>query len=122
MKIQTAVIATIATLFLLHVGPVAAHHGLEGYDTSKLIELKGKVVGMELMDPHSVLFVDVENEDGSVTSWVIEGGSAHGIVRAGLTPDSLNSGPTATILGYQSIDRNCTPKCKANGRDFTFEQ
>ena len=107
---------------MLNVGPVVAHHGLEGYDTSKLIELKGKVVGMELMDPHSVLFVDVENEDGTVTSWVIEGGSAYGIVRAGLSRDSLDSEPTVTILGYQSIDRNCTPRCKANGRDFTFEK
>ena len=106
---------------LLSMSPAIAHHGLDEYDTTAAIELKGKVVGFKLIDPHSLLYVDVENEDGTVTAWVVEGGAAHGIVSAGLTKESLDLGPVVIVHGYQSKDKRCEPRCKANGRDFIFE-
>ncbi len=107
--------------FALTLNPLYAHHGLMEYDTSKLIELKGTVVGFEPMDPHSLLYVDAE-EDGSLFSWVIEGGRAHGIAAAGLTKEYLNSRPGVVVLVFQSKDGGCRPRCRGAGRDFKFER
>ena len=121
MKTRNWTILFATSCLLFNVDQLNAHHGLDEYDTGTVIELKGKVIGFKLMSPHSLLYVDVENADGTVTSWVIEGGAAHGIVSAGLTRDALAAEPIVSVSGYQSIDKNCIPRCKANGREFTFE-
>jgi hypothetical protein len=93
---------------------------MDAYDTQVPVELTG-TVGFALLDPHSLLYVDVKNADGSVTSWVVEGGAAHGVVRAGLTRESLANRPRVIVRGYQSRHKLCDPDCRAVGRDFLFE-
>jgi hypothetical protein len=118
VKVTTAILAA-ATLFTVSA---VAHHGLGEYDQSRLIHLEGKVVGFELKDPHSLLFVDVENADGSVTSWAIEGGAARGVVEAGLSKEFLESRPIVRVTAYQSKKKACEPKCIASGRSFDFDK
>ena len=113
--------AVLAFGALLVVNQASGHHGMDAYDTQNPVDLTGTVVGFELLDPHSMLYVDVKNADGSVTSWVVEGGAAHGVVRVGLTKESLANGPGVIVRGYQSSDKQCDPGCKAIGRDFLFE-
>ena len=113
-------LSLLSTGALLNPGRLAAHHGLDQYDTGAIIELRGRVVGFELLDPHSLLYVDVENADGSVTSWVVEGGSAHGITGSGITREMLAAGPKVSVRVYRSIDGRCEPRCRASGRDFAF--
>jgi hypothetical protein len=97
-----------------------AHHGMNDYDTSHTIELHGQVVGYKLLDPHSLLLLDVATRDG-VVSWQIEGGRAAGIVKAGLSRAYLDSKPDATIQVYQSKDESCLPNCRAIGLEFDFD-
>ena len=115
----------LAGLFLLSlvtVGTATAHHGLETHNTTQLVEFKGRVVDFQLMDPHSVLVVETENSDGSVSTWEIEGGSASGIIKSGLSKEFLRSGPIVSIKGFQTKDGMCTPRCRAAGENFEFEQ
>ncbi len=121
MKLRIPTTVLIFLIGLSSMNRLTAHHGLDEFDTTVVIELKGTVVGFELIDPHSLLYVDVQNQDGTTTAWVIEGGAAHGVVSAGLTKESLTLRPTVIVRGYQSKDKQCTPHCKANGRDFVFE-
>ncbi len=109
-------------LALIGTGSASAHHGLELFNTSQLIEIEGKVTGFRLADPHSLLFVEVQNLDGTVTTWEIEGGSGSGIVRSGLTQEYLNSEPSVRVELYQSRDGMCAPNCKASGREFDFNR
>lgn len=117
-KLKAGVLVSAA----LFTASALAHHGLGEYDETRLLHIEGKVVGFELKDPHSLLFVDVENPNGSVTSWVIEGGAARGIVEAGLSRDFLARGPMVRITAYQSKDSLCESKCFASGRDFDFDK
>ena len=117
IRFSSGVIVCITWAF---AGQLYAHHGLQEYDTELFVEFTGTVVGFELMDPHSLLYVDVENADGTTTSWVVEGGGAHGIISAGLTREMLSSRPAVKILGYQSRDKKCQP-CRAAGREFEFD-
>ncbi len=121
MQIRMLLVLLANSIVLSCASQVHAHHGMDAYDTRVPLELRGKVVAFELMDPHSLLYVDVENQDGTVTSWVIEGGAAHGIVRAGISEASLALGPGVLVRGYQSKDGQCAPNCKAVGRDFVFD-
>ena len=121
MNSRTTRTVVAGLLALSAANPLNAHHGLAMYDTSRVVELKGKVVGFELMDPHSLLYVDVENADGSTTPWVIEGGTAHGIIGSGVTREMLASGPMVVVRAYRSADKRCLPRCRANGQDFSFE-
>ena len=98
-----------------------AHHEMHAFDTTTFIEIEGRVVDFKLMDPHSILIVDVVNHDNTVTQWSIEGGAAHGIVRAGLTTEFLQTKPFVVITANPSRNSLCSPTCKAAGRDFRFE-
>ena len=120
MKRTLILIIQVGVLF--SISTVTAHHGLEGYDTDNVIELNGTVVGFELMDPHSMLFVDVINQDATVTRWVVEGGAASGIISSGLTREFLNGNPSVLVKAYQSKDGLCSPRCRASGREFDFQQ
>ncbi len=53
-----------------------AHHGTGGtYDMEKPITLKGTVIKMEWINPHSWIHINVKNADGTTTEWMIESGT-----------------------------------------------
>lgn len=115
----------IVGIFLLSIvgtSTAAAHHGLDDYNTTQLIEFEGKVIEFRLMDPHSVLIVETENSDGTISTWEVEGGSASGIINSGLSQEFLRSGPIVRVKGFQTKDWACTPRCRVAGEAFEFER
>jgi hypothetical protein len=51
---------------------VLAHHGQASYEPGKVITLKGTVTEWVWAFPHCYLSIDVKDERGVVTTWVIE--------------------------------------------------
>ena len=100
---------------------VFAHHGLANYDTREVIKIHGQVVDYRLRDPHSLLFVEVTNDDGSRTLWTIQGGSASGLARSGISRQKLASHPKVIVHAYGSRNNQCREQCEAAGLDFIFE-
>ena len=68
------------------------------------VKLKGTVTQWELVNPHSWLHIDVKNEDGSVTNWMIEGGSPNALLRLGWTKETLKAGEVVTVEGPRAKD------------------
>ena len=84
---------------------LAAHHSWNTvFSEDKPIILKGTVAKVELVNPHGWIWIDVKNPDGTVTKWGIEGGPPNGLVRNGITKDSLKIGEELTVRGYGSRD------------------
>src|SRR5215471_17632892 len=97
--------------------PAWAHHSFASeFDTSKPVRLEGTVTKMEWINPHSWIHIDVKNPDGTVSSWMVEGGSPNGLLRHGFTKQSLEPGARIIVEGYQAKDGSN----RANGRDLTF--
>ena len=112
------IIAAVGSALLLAAAappPAAAHHSFAAeFDANKPVSLKGTVTRMEWINPHSWIHLDVRNPDGTVTKWMIEGGTPNTLLRRGFTKDSLKAGTEIQVEGYQAKNG----ANRANGRDL----
>ena len=124
MRKQTPVmfrigVATLALtgLVLTAYVPAVAHHAFSAeFDPNRPVVLRGPVVRVEWVNPHTWIHLEVTNEDGSKTIWMVEGGTPNTLLRRGLSRGSIPIGAMIIVDGYQSKDRSA----RANGRDITF--
>jgi hypothetical protein len=117
--IQMKLSIAIAGLGLaLASAPAWAHHSFAAeFDDKQVVNLKGKVVKMEWVNPHAWIHVAVTNADGSTTEWMVEGNTPNGLLRRGFTKKSLEAGTEVTIQGYRA--KSGENKC--NGSSITFK-
>ena len=100
---------------LVASAPVAAHHSFAAeFDAQQPVTLKGTIVQMDWVNPHSWIHVDVKNEDGTVTRWMVEGGTPNTLFRRGFTKNSLKTGTAIVVEGYRAKNG----ANRANGRDL----
>ena len=74
------------------------------------------LVRWDMINPHSWFHLDIEDDDGTVVTWLIEGGSPNELIRNGVTKNTLAIGAELTVGGYQAKDGTS----KAVGRNFTL--
>jgi len=113
-----------ATLLLIVIAALAmatsrtlAHHAFAAeFDSTKPIKLRGTVVKMEWINPHTWLHLDVKRPDGKIERWMIEGGPPNALYRRGFTQKSLPVGAELLVEGFRAKDGSL----KGNGRELTF--
>jgi hypothetical protein len=111
-------VAGLTVLLLAGALPAGAHHAFGGeFDPNRPVLLKGKVVKVEWVNPHSWIHVEVSKPDGAKEIWMVEGGSPNSLLRRGVTRDSLPVGTEIVVDGYQARDHSLL---RANGRNVTF--
>jgi len=117
MRTKLAV-ALVLTGLLLAAVPAWAHHAFGAeFDIDKPIKLTGTLTKVEWINPHAWLHIDVKNPDGTVTDWMVEGGSPNTLLRHGFTRNTLEVGTVIIVSGFQAKDGTN----KANGKDITFQ-
>ena len=105
-------------LMLLGMMQANAHHSFSAeFDIEQPISLSGKVTRMQWSNPHGWIYIDVENEDGSVTNWALETSAANNLIRRGWRRDDLPAGTTISVEGFRARNGTAT----ANIRGITLE-
>jgi hypothetical protein len=112
-----SVVAGAALLVTAAAVPVIAHHSFAAeFDAKKPVKLRGTVVKMEWINPHSWIHIAVKNDDGTTSTWMVEGGAPNALIRRGWNRKSLPPGTEILVEGFQAKDG----ANRANGRDITF--
>ena len=108
MKTRRLTIAACVGLLMATV-PVVAHHSFSAeFDANAPIEVTGAVQKIEWLNPHVWFFMDVEDDEGDVTSWAMEMGSPNQLVRAGWTRRTMSIGDVVTVQGSRARDGSDT--------------
>jgi hypothetical protein len=80
-----------------------AHHSFSAeFDAAKPITVEGEITKSRLVNPHSWVYVDVKNKDGSVTNWGFEFGTPSTLREKGLGKEDVQPGTKIRIEGYRA--------------------
>ena len=92
---------------VLGTTPTYAHHSFAATFTNDTITVEGYVEDFKFANPHVTVWFNVTGENGEVTRWVSEGGSATAMRRGGWGRDTVVKGDYIRITGNSS--RNGSP-------------
>src|SRR5262245_5858934 len=94
-----------AALSLMAVG-AAAHHSVAGqFDTSKSIEITGIISRVDWVNPHTQLYVDVKQANGSTVTYKLESLPVAMMRKAGLSKSEL-TGDGRPVVAKANPARN----------------
>ena len=89
-------------LFVLGLGTAAfAHHGFNvEFDSSKCMNLKGTLTGIQWENPHAYFDMAVKNPDGTTVTWHLEMVTPNALKRTGTTKEDFKSNMGKTINAF----------------------
>jgi hypothetical protein len=110
----TVGVAAVGLVSLAH-----AHHSFAAeFDIDKTVELTGTVTEMKWSNPHTWIYIDVVDTDGTVVNWALETPrAANMLIRNGWRREDLPVGREISVKGWQA--RNGSPT--ANISSVTLE-
>lgn len=95
----------------------SAHHSeVAEFDPDTPVKVTGTIVKVEWLNPHVWFYVDVEDEQGNVTTWGFSGAPPGALMRRGITKDALKIGALVNVEGSRARDGSNN----ASGRRVTF--
>jgi DNA/RNA endonuclease YhcR with UshA esterase domain len=81
-------------------GADAHHSWTSDYDGTKPVTVKGVVTKVEWTNPHTHIYVDSADANGTVTSWNFEMASTLALERGGWSRKTLNPGDKVSVAGF----------------------
>src|SRR5216117_2252844 len=97
MKRIFSLLPAILIALLLTSVAASAHHSFAMFDRGIEKVVTGTVVRWAFNNPHSWLYVNVKNKDGSETLWSFEGSSPTQLLQRGITGFTFDPGSTITV-------------------------
>jgi Family of unknown function (DUF6152) len=99
MTAKLILLCTVALALLILATPGFAHHGTAAYQEDKQITVTGTVTEFSFANPHTLVYLDVKQSDGTIAKWQGEMTSPNHLMRAGWTKNTLEAGEVITISG-----------------------
>jgi len=110
---RTTLVTLIAGIALIFVTTrVSAHHAFAAeFDSTKPVTLRGTVVKMEWINPHTWIHLDVKTPKGTVERWMVEGGPPNALYRRGFTRNRCRRARRSS----SKVTGQKTDRCGATG-------
>jgi hypothetical protein len=99
--------STLAVLFILMLSSslaLAHHSSAATFTKDKSTTIEGVITDFRFRNPHVIIYIDVADDGGTVTNWMVEGSAATGWRREGWKNDSLKKGDLLRVSGDATID------------------
>jgi hypothetical protein len=113
MSSRVAVLALGVSLALSPFSAVAHHSFAAEYDSAQPITVKGTVVTMEWVNPHSWLHILVKDDAGKMVEWKCETAPPNILYRQGWRKTSLKEGDVVTVEGFRAKDNSNTMSARS---------
>lgn len=97
-------VSTVVVLALvLAAAPLSAHHSWP-VSFERLVTVKGTVVEFTWANPHPMMTLEVQTNDGRMEKWVIGGPAINRMEANGWSKTTVKPGDVITGIGYQFAD------------------
>ena len=96
MKLSSLLSVALAAT-VVSVGTAQAHHSFSMFDRNVERVKTGRVVRWAFNNPHSWLYINVKNEDGTETLWSFEGSAVPSLIQRGVTGGTFAPGDEVTL-------------------------
>ena len=83
--------------------PVSAHHSHGNYQQT-FTDLQGTVTDVQLINPHSWIYMDVKGKNGETTSWALEATGTGGLARLGIARGYVKPGDKIKVRCHPARD------------------
>jgi hypothetical protein len=96
-------LAASAVWVLLMVGavPAVAHHSVWAeFDNDQALEMRGRFLEMDWVNPHSWVHFEVTLPDGSTAAWAAETPPPNQLIRIGWSRNDLKAGDEILVRGF----------------------
>ncbi len=100
-KLQALALGAIG--ILVAVGSLSAHHRWP-VNRSAEVTVEGTVAAYRWSNPHVMITLNVETEDGRIEEWEVGGPSLNRMSANGWDPNTLTAGDVITGFGYRFTD------------------
>ena len=98
MKRILSLLLAVLTALLLTVAVSSAHHSFAMFDRTVEKVATGTVVRWTFNNPHSWLYMNIKDKDGTETLWSFEGSAPTALLQRGITGTTFEPGKTITVL------------------------
>ena len=98
MKRIFNLLPAVLIVLLLTTAVAVAHHSFAMFVRTVEKVATGTVVRWTFNNPHSWLYLNIKNKDGSETLWSFEGSGPVGLLQRGITGTTFEPGHTITVL------------------------
>jgi len=95
--------AFLVLVLVSAVMPLSAHHAWP-VSNDRLVTVKGTVMGFTWANPHPMIALDVQTNDGRTEKWQVGGPAINRMEANGWTKTTVKPGDVITGIGYQFAD------------------
>jgi hypothetical protein len=97
---------SILVCTLAFAAAAAAHHSHGNYQ-QYFVDLEGTVTDVQLINPHSWIYLDVKGQNGEAVSWALEATGTGGLTRLGIVRGYVKPGDTIKSAAAPEMDGGC---------------
>jgi hypothetical protein len=85
---------------------IDGHHSFAAeFDANQPVSLRGTVVRLDWVNPHSWIHIAVKSADGKVEQWAVEGAGPTQLMRRGMRKTDFPVGIDVEVTGYRARNR-----------------